>query len=195
MRSSKEPKSSLPGEVTRSAHEVYSGRIVRLELLEVELPDGRRTTREIIHHPGAAVILPLLAVDEEERLLLVKQYRKAVEDAFWELPAGTLEPGETPLACAQRELVEETGYRAMEWSKLLSFYPSPGVLDERMTLFLARGLQPVEAKDREMPADEFIQLNSFTLAAALDFIANGGIKDAKTIIGVQLAAKLLKKNR
>ncbi len=188
-------KKSLTAEVTRSTREIYFGRIVRLELLEVELPNGKRTTREVIHHPGAAVILPLLHVGDQEQIILVKQYRKAVEDAFWELPAGTLEAGESSLACAQRELIEETGYRAAQWRELLAFYPSPGVLSEQMTLFLATDLQPVASKDRAAPEDELIQLGSFTLSAALDLIINGGIKDAKTIIGVQLAERLLKGNR
>jgi len=190
----KSPLTSTFTEVTRWIREIYAGRIVRLELVEVELPGGRRTIREIVRHPGAAVILSLLDLDGQEHLLLVRQYRKAVEEAFWELPAGTLEPGETPLDCAQRELVEETGYRAAEWRELLSFYPSPGVLGERMTLFLATDLQPVASEDRAAPEDEFIQLGSFTLSAAFDLIADGGIKDAKTIIGVQWAEKLRRDN-
>jgi ADP-ribose pyrophosphatase len=192
VKARKAPDAPSLIEVTRSAREIYAGRIVRLELVEVELPGGRRTTREVIYHPGAAVILPLLDLGGQEQLLLVRQYRKAVEEAFWELPAGTLELGETPLVCAQRELIEETGYRATEWSELLSFYPSPGVLSERMTLFLARGLQSVPTGERAIPEDESLRVNSFTLAEAHELISNGGIKDAKTIIGVQLAERSLR---
>src|SRR5437899_9349183 len=100
---------------------------------------GFEIKRSIVRHPGSAV---MLAADERKQIILVRQYRQAAGGNLWELPAGRLDPGENPLQAAKRELVEETGYRARQWKKLISFYPSPGFVSEKMTIFLATGLTP-----------------------------------------------------
>lgn len=132
----------------------------------------------MIHHPGSVVILPQLA---DGRVVFVWQYRRAVRRYLLELPAGTLESGEKRLAAARRELAEETGYRAQRWRKIVACYPSPGMLDEQMTLYLARDLSPVTVTP---PADEAITVRRLTLQRAQRLIRQGRIQDAKTLIGV-----------
>src|SRR5450756_1653884 len=106
---------------------IYQGKVLSLEKIEVLLASGRKTEREIVHHPGAVAIL---AVHEKEEILLARQYRSALKDSTWEIPAGKLEPNENPLKCAKRELLEETGYEAAHWKHLHSIYTSPGFTDE-----------------------------------------------------------------
>jgi ADP-ribose pyrophosphatase len=140
-------------------------------------PDGFEIKRFIVHHRGSAV---MMAVDDRNRVLLVRQYRLPTRQYLWELPAGSVDPGEKPLQTARRELVEETGYRAKTWTKLLHFFPSPGFLTEKMTIYLATGLTAGEAKPME---DERIETRWFTpkeIEAAID--ANQ-IQDAKTMLG------------
>jgi len=120
---------------------VHTGRIIQDALDELTHEDGRPYRRDVVLHPGAVVILPLL---DGERVVLLRNYRHAVGGTLWEVPAGTLEPPEPPEACAVRELIEETGYRAKKWRKLAEFYPSPGILSERMYLFAAEELTPGE---------------------------------------------------
>lgn len=124
------------------------------------------------------VILPRLA---DGRIVFVRQYRRAVGTRLLELPAGTLEPGEKRLAAARRELAEETGYRARSWRTIASFYPSPGILDEWMTLYLAGGLSPVRATPEP---DEDITVQRLTLRAALRLLRQGRIRDGKTLVGL-----------
>lgn len=140
-------------------------------------PDGFEIRRAIVKHGGSAVMMPL---DEKKRILLVKQYRLPVEDYLWELPAGRLDPGETALQAAKRELAEETGYRARQWKKLADFYASPGFLAEKMTIYLATGLTPGEQKPME---DERIEMRWFTARELDKAIESGKILDAKTQIG------------
>jgi ADP-ribose pyrophosphatase len=140
-------------------------------------PSGFEIHRLIVRHPGSAVIMP---VDEEERVLLVRQFRLPAEKMLWELPAGRLDPGESPLATAKRELKEETGFKARKWAKLGSFWPSPGYVDEKMHLFLAREL--TEGQQTPMD-DERIELNWFSRKQLKKLIRNEKIHDAKTIIG------------
>jgi len=147
-------------------------------------PDGFEIRRAIVQHGGSAV---MLAVDERKRVLLVRQYRLPARQYLWELPAGRLDPGETPLKAAKRELEEETGYRAKTWKKLVSFFPSPGFLAERMTIFVASGLTAGMAHNME---DERIEVGWFARREIEDMIRQGRILDGKTILGVLVWSKL-----
>lgn len=140
-------------------------------------PDGFAIDRAIVHHRGSAV---MMAVDERKRILLVRQYRLAVRKYLWELPAGTIDPGEKPLQTARRELIEETGYRAKKWRKLAEFYPSPGFLSEKMTIYLATDL--IEGKATPME-DERIQTRWFAEREIDQMIRAGKIIDSKTNVG------------
>jgi len=143
-------------------------------------PDGFEIRRAIVQHGGSAVMLPF---DQKKRVLLVRQYRLPARGFLWELPAGRLDPGETPLKAARRELEEETGYRARRWMKLVSFYPSPGFLSERMTIFTATGLTPGEPHNMD---DERIEMRWFSRREVEAMIVDGRILDGKTIIGILL---------
>jgi len=160
------------------SREVYSNPIFRVTQDRALAPDGFEIRREIVHHPGSAV---MLAVDEKQRVLLVRQYRLPARRYLWELPAGRLDPGETPLRAARRELAEETGFRARGWRKLASFYPSPGYVSEKMTLFLATGLAPGGASPME---DERIRIRWFTRRELDAWLRSGKLEDAKTIAGL-----------
>ncbi|MBZ5606745.1 MAG: NUDIX hydrolase [Acidobacteriia bacterium] len=140
-------------------------------------PGGFEIRRAIVHHSGSAV---MLAVDDRKRILLVRQYRLPARKYLWELPAGRLDPGENPLQAAKRELAEETGYRARKWKKLVMFYPSPGYVAERMTIFAATDLAAGQAAPME---DERIQTRWFTGREIEQGIRSGRIVDAKTMIG------------
>lgn len=140
-------------------------------------PAGFEIKRAIVRHQGSAVMMP---VDPRGSVLLVRQYRLPARDYLWELPAGRIDAGETPLQAAKRELIEETGYRAKRWLKLASFFPSPGFLQERMTIFLARDLTPGEASPMD---DERIRISWFTARQLEEMIAGGRIVDAKTMVG------------
>jgi len=163
------------GEKVLSSRTLYSGRAVRLRVDRIRLPSGRETSREIIEHPGSVGILPLLT---GSRVLLIKQYRHAVGKTIWEIPAGTMEPGETPVECAGRELEEETGYRARSLKPLFECYAAPGYSMELMRVFLARGLKPTEQKPEE---DEIISVEPVGSERAFRMIRSGEIRDAKTI--------------
>jgi ADP-ribose diphosphatase len=140
-------------------------------------PSGFEIRRAIVHHVGSAV---MMAMDEHDRILLVRQYRLPARSYLWELPAGRLDKNETPLQAAKRELVEETGYRAKSWKKLVMFYPSPGYVAEKMTIFLATGLTAGKADPME---DERIQTRWFSPREIEARIRTGKIIDAKTMIG------------
>lgn len=144
----------------------------------VQEPGGILVRRDVVRHPGSVVVLP---VDADGRILLERQYRHAARSFLWELPAGRKDAGESELAAAKRELLEETGFSAKNWKLILRFYVSPGFLDETMALFLARGLSPGKAQPEE---DEKITIRFFPVTAALKMVETGRIVDAKTIIGV-----------
>jgi ADP-ribose pyrophosphatase len=139
--------------------------------------NGFEIHRNIIRHPGSAV---MMAVDEKDRILLVKQFRLPAEADLWELPAGRLDPGETPLEAAKRELQEETGYTAKNWTELVSFWPSPGYVAEKMNLFLAEDLT---AGEQHLMDDERIQYRWFSKDEVGEWIRSGKIPDGKTIVG------------
>lgn len=164
-----------------STRVAYKGPVFRVTTDQVEEPGGIRARRDVVRHSGSIVVL---AVDDgraDPRILLERQYRHAAQSFMWELPAGRIDEGESELAAAKRELLEETGYTARHWKKVLHFYVSPGFLDETMSIYLARGLQAGEAQPEE---DERIATRFFPLSAAKRMALNGRIRDAKTIAGV-----------
>jgi ADP-ribose pyrophosphatase len=150
------------------------------------LADGTNHSRETVVHPGAVVILPLLPND---RLCLIRNYRIAVDEELIELPAGTINAGEDPLETARRELAEETGYRADEFQRLYEFWISPGILSERMHLYLATGLQPGPAA---LEAGEQIRTQIVSWEEAISLIERGQIRDAKTLVGLLYYDRLRK---
>jgi len=165
-------------EKTLKTEWIYKGRVVNLKIDEVELPNGRKSKREIIVHRGAAAILP---IDDDGNIVMVKQYRKPAEKILLEIPAGTLEEGEDPLECAKRELIEETGFAAREFTPLISFYSTPGFTTERLHIYIAKGLYE---ESGEMDFDEFIEIEKIPFNEALSMVLEGKIEDAKTIIGI-----------
>jgi len=164
----------------------YRGPVFHVTTDEVEEPGGIRARRDVVRHSGSIVIL---AVEEcaraakraDPRILLERQYRHAAQTMMWELPAGRIDDGETALTAAKRELLEETGYTARHWRRILHFYVSPGFLDETMTIYLARGLQSGAARPEP---DERIAIRFFALSEAKRMALHGRIRDAKTITGV-----------
>ena len=160
---------------------------VMLEMIteEVALPDGRRATLDLIRHPGASAVVPFVSADE---VLLIRQYRYAASGYIYEVPAGKLDPGETPLACAARELEEETGWRAGRLEPLGSILTTPGFSDERIHLFAAFELSPGQSN---LDDDELIELVPMPLADALDLIWTDALPDAKSGLALLQAAHRL----
>lgn len=165
-------------EKTISSQTIFAGKVVHLQVDQVKLPNGSTSTREIIKHPGAVSVL---AVTEENRLVLVRQFRKPLEKTILEIPAGKLEKGEDPLVCAKRELQEETGYIADHLEPVVSFYTSPGFADEYLHLFQAKGLKKGQV---DLDEDEFVELVELTLEECLAEIKKGTICDAKTVTAI-----------
>jgi ADP-ribose pyrophosphatase len=174
--------SSFPGHDVRkpqsSSELIFQGKVFSVRRHLSKEPGGVTVPREIVHHNGAAVIVPVF---DDGGILLVRQFRFAAGSLTWELPAGTIEPGDKPLPTARRELAEETGYQARRWRKLVEFYPSPGFVTEKMTLFIARDLR---RGPTAMEADERITTRKFSMPELLRLIQQNKIKDAKTIAGV-----------
>jgi ADP-ribose pyrophosphatase len=163
-----------------SSEKIYTGKVISLRRDTVRLSNGKTAAREVVEHPGATAVV---ALTEAGEVLLVEQYRRPADEVLLEIPAGKLEPGEAPLACARRELAEETGFGAAEWEKLGEFYTAPGFADERIHLFLARKLTPAVERPDE---DELINLRRIPLARAREMARSGQFADAKTIVGVCL---------
>ena len=183
-----EGRVASPGS-TGSRH-VYTGRVVSLDIDAVQFPDGSVGELEIIRHPGASAVVPFLTDPDADdpQILLLRQYRYAASGYLYELPAGRLEPGEAPVACAARELKEETGCVADSLTSLVTLFTTPGFTDERIHLFLATGLtRGVAARER----DEFIEVLAVPLGDALRMIQRGEIPDAKTALGLMFAAGFL----
>nr|WP_170109725.1 NUDIX hydrolase [Melghirimyces profundicolus] len=167
-------------EKTLNSRIIFEGRLIRVQLDEVELPDGNTSTRELVKHPGAVTVM---AVTEENRMVFVRQYRKPLEKEILEIPAGKLEPGEDPEECARRELEEETGYKAKALKHVVSMYTSPGFADERLHLYEARGL----AEGQFRPdSEEFVERVELTLEEAFERMAAGEICDAKTVTALYI---------
>jgi ADP-ribose pyrophosphatase len=179
-------KSKSKTAVVVSSRISYQGPVFNVTTDEVEEPGGVRARRDVIRHSGSIVVL---AVDDsgkskskaEPRVLLERQYRHAAQSMMWELPAGRIDDGETALTAAKRELLEETGYTARQWKRILHFYVSPGFLDETMTIYLARGLKAGTAQPEP---DERIAVHFVALSEARKMALNGRIRDAKTIAGI-----------
>jgi ADP-ribose pyrophosphatase len=176
-------------EKTLKTRLIHEGRHFSFLRDEVELPDGRRTHRDIVRHPGAVAIVPLLP---DGRIVLVRQYRYAAGKALLEIPAGTLEPGESHLECAIRELREETGYKAEEMEAVFSCYMAPGYSSEVIHFYVARGLVEV---DGEQEQDEAIDKEILRLSEVLRMIGENTIEDAKTFVGVLALEKQRKLQR
>jgi ADP-ribose pyrophosphatase len=175
-----------PGPGTLSSTRAYTGRIISLDVDEVRFPDGSTGSMEMIRHPGASAVLPMLRPDDDDpEVLLIRQYRYAADGYLYEVPAGRLDPGETPAECANRELREETGYTAQRVEHLFTMFTTPGFTDEKIHLFLATGLTLGEA---EREADEFLELVPTRLSRALSMVEQGEIQDAKTALALLYAA-------
>jgi len=164
--------------MTGTKRVVFEGRVVRLALETVTLPNGEVAELEIIHHPGGAAVV---ALDAERRVCLLRQFRHAAGGWLWELPAGKLDGGEAPLACAQRELQEEAGCQARDWRSLGRIVSSPGVFTEVIHLFLARGLAAVPAA---AGAHEVFEVHWIDWREARRMAQDGEIEDAKTLAGL-----------
>jgi ADP-ribose pyrophosphatase len=163
-----------------SSREVLKNKLFTVVEEVARDPSGFEIHRFIVRHPGSAVMMP---VDNRDRVLLVKQFRLPAKRELWELPAGRLDPGESPLRAAKRELREETGYTAKKWVKVASFWATPGYVDERMNLFLALDLTQGEQQPMD---DERIDIRWFSKAELGDLIKAGKVRDGKTIIGYYL---------
>jgi ADP-ribose pyrophosphatase len=177
-RSSRKPSRRANKAQVLQSKIVYKGAAFSVSSDRVREPNGVVARRDVVRHSGSAVILAVDDSRPDPRILLERQYRYAADAYLWELPAGRVDPGEKPLAGAKRELLEETGYRAAKWTKALFFYPSPGFLDETMTVYLARGLRAGDAQPEE---DERIECQLMPLSRALEMVRSGEICDGKTI--------------
>jgi len=160
------------------SREVYSGRVIQVRVDSIIEPGGLKAVREVVRHSGSVVIL---AQARDGRIVLVRQYRYPARESLWELIAGGIEPGETPLAAARRELVEETGYRAGRCRLLFDFFPSPGILSEKMFLVEASELTASKAQPE---SDERIEVGHFTLAQVRKMVESRRIRDGKTLLGI-----------
>jgi ADP-ribose pyrophosphatase len=165
----------------------YTGRVISLDVDTVRFPDGSTGELEMIRHPGASAVVPFLSdpKGEDPQVLMIRQYRYAADGYMYEIPAGRLDPGESPHDCAVRELKEETGCTAERFDHLLTMYTTPGFTDEKIHLFMATGLVAGETKHE---ADEFLDLHPMRLSRALEMVEAGGIQDAKTALGLLFAA-------
>jgi ADP-ribose pyrophosphatase len=168
---------------------LYQGKVFRLQRDTVIEPGGVQAERDIIVHPGSVVVLPVF---EDGRVLLIRQYRHSVGEMLWELVAGRKEPEESPAAGARRELLEETGYSAKRFRKLMRVVPTPGFVNEWMWIFAAEGLTAGKAQPEE---DEKIMPRIFTLKQAEKMIERGTLRDAKSICGILYYARFCKHGR
>lgn len=164
---------------------LYEGRVFSLVREQVTLPNGREAQLDIIEHPGAAAILP---VSEDRALLLLKQYRHAAGGFIWEIPAGTLDPGESPEECAHRELIEETGHKAGNLEKLASVTPVPGYSTEVIHIYLATDLSPAS---QNLDPDEVLSVHRLSPKEVREMLWKNEITDAKTLLAIHLAGDRL----
>lgn len=173
-------------EKTVSRKHIYQGNIIKVESLTVTMPNGKNATRDLVSHPGASVVLPL---NEKDELYMVRQFRKPLEMVSLELPAGKLDPGEDPQTCAERELKEETGLAAGKIVHLVSIHTTPGFSNEVIHLYAATNLKEGDSNADE---DEFITTEKIPVKELADMVLKGAITDAKSIIGILLAEKIVR---
>jgi ADP-ribose pyrophosphatase len=164
-----------------SSRVAYRGPVFWVSTDVVLEPGGVRARRDVVHHTGSVVVLAVDGFGKNARVLLERQYRHAAGDFLWELPAGRIDPGETELPAARRELLEETGYSATNWRRIFKFYASPGFVAETMSVYLATGLRLGKAEPED---DEKIQVRMLPFAVALRMVLSGTIRDAKTISSI-----------
>ncbi len=164
---------------------LHKGRVFTLLRENVTLDNGVTVDLDVIRHPGASAVVP---VSDDNKLILIKQFRHAIGDYIWEIPAGTLDPDETYLECAKRELVEETGFSANNWQKLGEIIPVPGYSDERIRIFLATELAPAR---QDLDEDEVLAVHEIKMDDAINMIHKGAILDGKTITGLFMANQWL----
>jgi ADP-ribose pyrophosphatase len=174
-----------------SSKRLYTGKVLNLDLDTVEFPDGSTGQMEMIRHPGASAVVPFLddPGSASPRIILIKQFRHATDGFVWEIPAGRLDPGEAPEACARRELKEETGYGAEKLERLTTIYTTPGFIDERIHLFLATQLT---LGDSGREHDEFMEIHEVRWRDALDWIRRGEIVDGKSLVALTFVQCMLR---
>jgi ADP-ribose pyrophosphatase len=173
-----------------SSKRAYDGRIIKVDLDTVRAPDGSELNLEMIRHPGAAAVVPLLSAPDsnDPTVLLIRQYRYATGGVIWEIPAGVLEPEEAPIDCARRELREEVGAAAEELTHLTTIYTTPGFTDEQIHLFLATGITVGETDHQ---GDEFIEVEARPVSTILEMIQDGEIVDGKSVAALLYTAGFL----
>lgn len=172
-------------EKTISSDRIYTGKVISVKVDTVEVENKGYQKREIVEHCGAVGIV---AINEKNEVILIKQFRKPIEKVIWEIPAGKLEPGENPKECAIRELKEETGYEAQNLRLIHKFYTSAGFSNQKIYIYLATGIKPGENK---LDDDESLEMYSIDLEEAHSMIVKNEIEDAKTAIGILLAKELI----
>lgn len=172
-------------EKTISIKHIYTGNIINVENVTVSLPDGRQATRDLVLHPGASAVVPL---NEKGEITMVRQYRKAIDSVSLEIPAGKLDHAEDPRICAERELKEETGLEAGQITHLVSIHSTPGFSNEVLHLYAATDLKEGESCADE---DEFISTEKYHVTQLIDMINQGEITDAKSIIGILMADRIV----
>jgi len=168
----------LNKEITVKSEKIFEGKIINLRVDTVELENQKYAKREIIEHKGASAVI---AINEKDEIILVRQYRKAVEDFLYELPAGLINVSEDPMECAVRELREETGYEAKNVTKIFEFYSSPGISNEKIHLYKAKNITFMSTKFDE---DEFIEIITVNKEEAKRMVDSGRISDSKTLVGL-----------
>ncbi len=166
-----------------SSERRYAGKVIDLDVDTVRFPDGSTGQLEMIRHPGASAVIPFLddPAGADPRVVMIRQFRHAADGVIWEITAGRLDAGEAPDACARRELLEETGYRADRLERLITIHTTPGFTDERIHLFLATGLA---AGDHAREADEFVEVREVRWSALLELVREGAVTDAKTLAAI-----------
>jgi len=160
---------------------IWRGRAFDFNEVEIVLPNGRKTVAGVIQHPGSSAIVP---VREDGSVVMIEQYRPAIRDFVWEIPAGSMDPGEDPLTCAKRELQEESGYAGTRFQKVGEIWVAPGYSTERIHLFLATELTPKESR---LDEDEYLSVHLFPFLKVVEMVERNEIKDAMTMIALQMA--------
>lgn len=183
-----EPDETVASDAQIATRRIHTGKVVNLDIDTVRFPDGSTGELEMIRHSGASAVVPFLGdpLGADPQILLIRQYRYAADGWVYEIPAGRLDEGESPEACARRELLEETGCTPARVERLTTIFTTPGFTDERIHLFLAADLERSDETGREQ--DEFMEIETMPLSRALEMVRDGEISDAKTVVGLLYAA-------